>query len=605
MGRSFVLCGLGRTGSRVLYYLRAAGLPVVVVDNRCRPDDPRLHGATLVSGDCRDGEALRKAGVVGSRGVLVMTDDDLVNVSTTLQVRALDEKVRIVVRMFDQNLLVRLGQTIENVYALSTALLTAPVLAATATTGAALGAFSFAPGPYAASLRSPATGSSAGGSFAPGPCAGGLDGPAEGRRLVAESVVAPGDDLGGRTIAEVVEPRGAVCLAHLPGDDKERILGDVDPQRRLKPGDRLVLCGERRALAPVIGGPSGGVEDHDLRWAGWLRRMFRVCRRTLQDMEPAVVICTAVVAVVLLVSTLVLHLGVTRYTVPDALLRTVSIMATGASLHEEDYKDLPRIRVFVSVLRILGAVLLAAFTALVTNYLLRARLGGAFEVRRIPESGHVVVCGLGSIGFQTVKELMQSGERVVVIETDPANPFILAARRLGAAVIVGDATLPEVQAQARMTSAFSVIVATSNDVSNLSVALLVREKQPAQRVVVLISDPQMAEMLRKAAKVELAVSVPLLAAPAFLAALFGDRVLTVVMVTRHLLAVLDLEIHADGPLAGRPLAEAARRYRFCPIAVLPAGGAKAEKQELAAGDRLVAVLRVADLEALMRPRPTQ
>ena len=50
--------------------------------------------ASLIEGDCRDGETLRAAGVQGARGVLVMTDDDLVNVSTTLQVRDLDEKVR-------------------------------------------------------------------------------------------------------------------------------------------------------------------------------------------------------------------------------------------------------------------------------------------------------------------------------------------------------------------------------------------------------------------------------------------------------------------------------------------------------------------------------
>jgi Trk K+ transport system NAD-binding subunit len=567
MSNPFVLCGLGRTGSRVLYYLRAAGLPVVVVDTRCRPDDPRLHGARLVSGDCREPKALRAAGVKGSRGVLVMTDDDLVNVSTTLQVRELDAKVRIVVRLFDQTLLDRLGQTVDNVCALSTAVLTAPVLAATATTGAALGAFR-------------------------------LDGHADERVLVAESLIGDGDDLGGRTIAEVVEAQGGVALAHLPAGENERILRDVDAQARLKPGDKLIVCGERRALAPVVGGAPAEAE-HDLRWAGWLRRNLRVVRRTLEEMDRAVLICATVLVVVLIVSTLALHLSVNRYTVPDAFLRTVSIMATGASLHEEDYRGLAGIRVFVSILRIVGAVLMAAFTAIVTNYLLRARLGGAFEVRRIPESGHLVVCGLGSIGFQTVKELIASGERVVVIESDASNPFVTAARRLGAAVIIGDATLPEAQAQARMASAFSVIVATSNDVSNLSIALLAREKQASQRVVVLMTDPSMAEMMRKAARVELALSVPLLAAPSFLAALFGDRVLTVVMVKRHLLAVLDLVVHPDEPLARMPLEQAAATYRFCPIAVLP-GKVKEATRALSAGERLVAVVGVADLETLMR-----
>src|SRR5262249_60018775 len=97
-------------------------------------------------------------------------------------------------------------------------------------------------------------------------------------------------------------------------------------------------------------------------------------------------------------------------------------------------------KVFASVLRIAGAALMAAFTAIVTNYLLRARLGGALEVRRIPDSGHVVVCGLGNIGFRVVEELVKSSERVVVIEQARDSRFVATARRLTAAAVSGDAT---------------------------------------------------------------------------------------------------------------------------------------------------------------------
>src|SRR5262245_26858178 len=76
MTAPIILCGLGRTGARVLTYLRAAGLPVVVVDDRCKPGDPRLLGAQLVCGDCREADVLHRAGVIGARGVLVMTNDD-------------------------------------------------------------------------------------------------------------------------------------------------------------------------------------------------------------------------------------------------------------------------------------------------------------------------------------------------------------------------------------------------------------------------------------------------------------------------------------------------------------------------------------------------
>src|SRR5439155_9119114 len=137
----FILCGLGRVGWRVLEHLRAAGARVVVIDNRCRPDDPRLAGASLVIGDCRAQEALTQADVAHARGVLIVTSDDLVNLSAALMVRHLNPAVRVVVRMFNQTLIARLGGALGNVRALSTSALAGPLLALIARTGEALGTF--------------------------------------------------------------------------------------------------------------------------------------------------------------------------------------------------------------------------------------------------------------------------------------------------------------------------------------------------------------------------------------------------------------------------------------------------------------------------------
>ena len=126
MQQHFILCGLGRVGGRVLQYLRAAGSEVVVVDDRCPADDPRLHGARLVQGDCRREDVLRAAGLHAARGVLILTSDDLVSISTALTVRHLNPDVRVVVRMFNQGLMARLGRALNNMFALSASALAAP-----------------------------------------------------------------------------------------------------------------------------------------------------------------------------------------------------------------------------------------------------------------------------------------------------------------------------------------------------------------------------------------------------------------------------------------------------------------------------------------------
>jgi Trk K+ transport system NAD-binding subunit len=565
-----VLCGLGRLGIRILHHLQAANLPVVVIDNRCSADDERLHGARLVRGDCRQRAILEAAEVAHARGVLILTNDDLVNISTTLMVRALNPDVRVVLRLFNQNLLGRLGSVLHNIHALSTSLLTAPVLAMTAVAGQGFAAFT-------------------------------IDGEEVGERQVVEIQIGSSSRLLGRTIAEVMAYREAAALAYFPHHGAEHFILDVDVGMRLRAGDHLVLCARPRALSSLEA--EMDAEAPHLLWAGWPRRMARVVRRTLTEIDPALLICTCVLFGVILASTLILCLGVEKYKVIDALFRTVSIMATGASMYENDFEYPPATKVFVASLRIVGAALIAAFTAILTNYLLRARLGGALEVRRIPDSGHIIICGLGSTGFRVVEELLRYGEQVVVIERDSANRFVRAARQLGAPVIIGDASVRAVLQEAHATASRAVIVATDDDLTNLAIALLVRELHAKHRIVLLMSDPELARMLREAADIRHALSVPMLAAPAFLASLFGDRVLSVFQLRGRLFAVIDVLIQREDPLVEHSVRAISVDYQLQALALLPAQGPPPRPLlagRVRAGDRLVAITALTDLQSLLR-----
>jgi Trk K+ transport system NAD-binding subunit len=574
MTQPIILCGLGRMGGRVLEYLQEAHLPVVVVDTNCAPDDPRLRGGKLVRGDCRRREVLEAAGVAHARGVLLLTGDDLLNISATLMVRTLNPDVRIVLRMFNQNLIGRFGHALTNVFALSTSLLTAPILAMTALTGQALGTFR-------------------------------LEGVADGRRQVAEMNVGATSTLLGRTLVEVTGWRDTQVLAYLPVNGEPRFLLDVDLESRLAPGDRVVVCGEPRSVANLLAGGGEG-NDTGLRWASRVRRYSRIAWRTFSAVDRAVAICAGIFLACLAVSTIVFVASVQKYSVGQAMLRTVSVMATASGLHEEDF-DSEAMKVYVSGLRIVGAILTAAFTAIVTNYLIRARLAGALEAGRIPEGGHVVVCGLTPVGFRVVEELIALGEPVVVIEVDPSNRFVATVRRLKAAVIVGDATIPEVQRQAHAAEARAVVAATNDDMVNLEVGLLVREMKPGQRIVLLQADPNLAQMLRQGANIRFAVSMPALAAPAFLAGLFGDRVLSVFLVNHRMLAAINLVMQEKDPLVGQPVRAVAVDYRLTPVALLPSGMETPSRQmmvaRLGAGDRLVAVVAMSDMERLLRRQP--
>jgi Trk K+ transport system NAD-binding subunit len=570
MERPVVLCGLGRVGWHILEFLREAGVPLAVVDTHVDPADPRLAGVRVVKGDCRTLANLEQAGVAAARGVIIVTSDDLVNVAAAMMARRVNPDCRIVVRMFNQGLITRLGGAIRNATALSVSALTAPLIALSALTGDSLGAFK-------------------------------LD---SGQQQLAEVEVTDGSGLVGRRVTDLAGQFKLLVLAHLPTEGKPHLLHDVVGDAALAAGDRVVVCGRPDDLEALHESGRGHLLP-GVRWASWLRRQWRTVLRTLLAVDLPVKVGGAALVLTLFVSTLLFRYGIgTDWA--EGLYQTVTIMATGAELKGEGRDDW--VKVFLSVLKIAGAVLVAACTAIFTNYLLRAKLGGALEARKIPDGGHIVVCGLGNVGYRCVEELVRLGRSVVAVDRVNDNPFAATARRMGVPVIIGDATVPEVLRQARTDTARALIAATSSELANLEVALLAREQNPTQRVVVRLSDPDFARAVRDAANVRHAVSIPALAAPAFAAALYGDRVHTLVSVAGRTLAVLELTVHPNDPcLHETSLVAAMIDYQFLPAAVAGqepfAAQGIPKSYRLKTGDRLTVIIELPNLEQVLRRDP--
>ena len=563
MERPVVLCGLGRVGRRVLDSLRAAGLPTVVIDLNAAPDDPALAGVTFFKGDCRRPELLEHAGVKTARAVVIVTSDDLVNISTALLARRMNPDARLVVRMFNQNLIARFTGAVKNTVAMSVSALVAPVMALTAVSGDTLGAFK-------------------------------LD---DGARQISELVAADGSDLVGKRIADLAGEHGLIPLAHVPAVGPPLLLQAVSGDAALSPGDRLVVCGPPQAIQRLQQKLRGDLLP-GVKWAGAVRRWLRTARRTLVEVDLSVKIITPVLFVTLLVSTLVFRYGFDLGW-GDGLYQTVTVVATGSELHGENRPEWAK--VFLSVLKLAGAALIAGFTAILTNYLIRARLGGALEVRRVPDGGHIVICGLGNVGYRLVQELTAMGERLVAIDSAADGQFLETVRRMGVPVFVGDATVSEVLRQARADSAKAVIAATSSELGNIEIALLVREMNPKQRVVVRLSDPDFAEAVRESADITNAVSVPALAAPAFAAAVYGNRVQALVTAAGSTLIVIDLVVNdADDHLNGKSLRALTLDYALLPVALGGHDLGAVRGYRLKAGDKLTVVAEMRDYERLLR-----
>jgi Trk K+ transport system NAD-binding subunit len=131
MENHVVVVGAGRVGYRVAGQLRALGREVVVVEMRA--DAPlaaalREEGVPVLQEDARTPGALLRCNVARAEAVVCSTDDDLVNLNVALDARRLNPAIRVVIRVFDDDLArkVREGFGAE---ALSASGLAAPALA--------------------------------------------------------------------------------------------------------------------------------------------------------------------------------------------------------------------------------------------------------------------------------------------------------------------------------------------------------------------------------------------------------------------------------------------------------------------------------------------
>ena len=152
-------------------------------------------------------------------------------------------------------------------------------------------------------------------------------------------------------------------------------------------------------------------------------------------------------------------------------------------------------KVIGTILMIASVTNTAILFALITDSLLRRRLAFSVGRRRVKQSQHVIVVGLGSVGFRVVQELLDRGESVTVIEDDLSSRFMRALYELRLPTIIGDAKLERTLNDAGVRSAKALISVTSDDLSNLEIGLNAKLLNPGVRVVLRIYDYQLAQAL--------------------------------------------------------------------------------------------------------------
>ena len=201
-----------------------------------------------------------------------------------------------------------------------------------------------------------------------------------------------------------------------------------------------------------------------------LRPLWRQAR-------PFVVIALAIVVMVL--GTIGFHSPHIRNpgeTVFDSFYRALTLFGLGGVVSGKVPTEL-------QIARILGPIITGY--AAIQGLLALSREQAQLVWFRLFLRRHVIVAGLGSIGFRLARSLTDAGFHVIAIEKDPANPAIAGCRERGIGVVTADATDPPVLRNTRCDRADLLVVTTGDDGVNMDVATAATRVTAGRRTGVL------------------------------------------------------------------------------------------------------------------------
>lgn len=529
-----VLCGLGGLGLRTLEELHRLGEDIVVVASE--PKSTFAHkaqelSAILVPGDYREEDVLKAAGVESARAIILTDKDDIGNLHAGLIAQDLNPDVLIIIHMFD----IELGQQVRTLLR-KCEVLSSSVIAAPAFIAAALH----------------------------------LDWEQRidvaGRSLVVRAGKGVGRvwgrDRGIVSIGAIArDPRTLLHLACIKGDGTASLFPDVEPAHS-SGGPRgngsrpeaMMAMGEvcEDVVFLVDSGPS---PEAPTREPAAMRRRIdltgfgRLTKTLLFAADTRLRRLMLILLVLLLVSSAIFSVfqGLSPL---DAIYFTVSTITTTGFGDISYINSHPVLKAYGIFLMLVGASSLAVLYALITDVLVGARLAGLPITGADRLRDHVIVCGLGNIGYRVVERLANMDVPVAACEFNGSAGHVAAVRHMEVPVLIADARVPQTLRSLGVERARCLVAAIDDDRANLQTALTARRLNPHLRVVLRIFDPDLAARVESSLEIQISRSPAALAAPALVAAAVGGHVLATIQVADQVVFIAQTTVDpgsvADG-----------------------------------------------------------
>ncbi len=173
-------------------------------------------------------------------------------------------------------------------------------------------------------------------------------------------------------------------------------------------------------------------------------------------------------------------------------------------------------KVFGIFLILVSTVFIWLIFSLTVDRVIKKRVQLSMGIKKYSYKNHIILCGLGRLGFFVAEELIKTEQKLVIIESDEDAVAINYFRNLGVDVYIGNGRLARVLQDVGAANAKALIALTSDDYANLEIGLNAKSFQSDITLILRIFDESMAKKIEQSLDIHLTLSMSALVEDTFL-----------------------------------------------------------------------------------------
>jgi Trk K+ transport system NAD-binding subunit len=230
------------------------------------------------------------------------------------------------------------------------------------------------------------------------------------------------------------------------------------------------------------------------------------------------------------------------------------------------FADMPtdeRLDLFPVLVPLVGLPLFSFFgikvISVIRVFFVRGERGQEWQEALIQSAvnNHILICGLGRIGYRVAKTLMLDYGQSVAGINDVPSALVDELLALGLPVILGNTEQEEVLQKAGVERARVVVVCTDKDWVNLETVVRIRKLNPRARVVLRMFEDELEEELKTNFKVDAIISRSAVAALSFTYAALGGKVIETFELADKNYVLTQIPLLPSSPMVGRTIGDVA------------------------------------------------